>query len=61
MCKKGHAYEQLIINRTKRGYSCPYWSECNYRTWRNPVISIVCKPSARGFYPKKPDIEHSAA
>ena len=19
------------------------WSECNYRTWKNPVISMVCK------------------
>ena len=25
------------------------WSECNYRTWKNPVISMVCKPSTRGF------------
>ena len=24
-------------------------AECNYRTWKNPVISMVCKPSARGF------------
>lgn len=26
LCEKGHAYEQLIIKRTKRGYSCPYCS-----------------------------------
>ena len=25
------------------------WSECNYRTWKNPVISMVCKQQARGF------------
>ncbi len=25
------------------------WSECNYRTWKNPAISIVCKQQARGF------------
>lgn len=25
-CEKGHAYEQLIIKRTNRGYSCPYCS-----------------------------------
>ena len=27
------------------------WSECNDMTWKNPVISMVCMPSARGFYP----------
>ena len=27
------------------------WSECNYRTWKNPGISMICRPSARGFYP----------
>ena len=26
LCEKGHAYEQLIIKRTNRGYSCPYCS-----------------------------------
>ena len=26
------------------------YSECNYRTWKNPVISMVCKPSARGSF-----------
>lgn len=26
LCEKGHAYEQLIINRAARGYSCPYCS-----------------------------------
>lgn len=25
-CEKGHAYEQLIIKRANRGYSCPYCS-----------------------------------
>ncbi|MFB2011403.1 zinc-ribbon domain-containing protein [Flintibacter sp. P01028] len=25
-CEKGHAYEQFIIKRTNRGYSCPYCS-----------------------------------
>ena len=27
------------------------WSECNYRTWKSPVISMIYRPSARGFYP----------
>lgn len=26
LCEKGHAYEQSIIKRTNRGYSCPYCS-----------------------------------
>ena len=26
LCEKGHAYEQLIIKRSSRGYSCPYCS-----------------------------------
>lgn len=26
LCPKGHAYEQTIIKRAKRGYSCPYCS-----------------------------------
>jgi hypothetical protein len=29
------------------GYSD--WSECNYRTWKNPVISMVLTQQARGF------------
>ena len=27
------------------------WSECNYRIWKNPVISMVLAHQARGFYP----------
>lgn len=27
ICAKGHTYAQLIIKRTKRGYSCPYCSD----------------------------------
>ena len=26
-----------------------FWSECNYRIWRSPVKSMVCRQSARGF------------
>ena len=26
------------------------WSEYNYRTWKNPVISMVLAQRARGFY-----------
>ena len=28
------------------------WSECNYRIWKNPVISMVLAQQVRGFYPK---------
>ena len=28
-----------------------FWSECNYRIWKNPVISMVLAHQARGFYP----------
>jgi hypothetical protein len=33
----------------------PTWSECNYRTWKNPVISMVLAQQARGFYPIRYD------
>ena len=29
------------------------WSECNYRTWKNPVISMVCKQSQEVIIPNK--------
>ena len=29
--------------------------ECNYRTWKNPVISMVLAQQARGFYPIRYD------
>lgn len=29
-----------------------FWSECNYRIWKNPVISMVLAQQVRGFYPK---------
>ena len=36
--------------KARRG-SClfPLVSECNYRTWKGPGISMVCRPSTRGF------------
>ena len=39
-------------NRLKMRFFEERWSECNYRIWKNPVISMVCRQSARGFYPK---------
>ena len=30
-------------NPPKKGGFSKKWSECNYRTWKNPVISMVCK------------------
>ena len=40
-----------IIKKWVGPYRTHPWSECNYRTWKNPVISMVCKQQARGSYP----------
>lgn len=37
--------------RSKADFA-PTWSECNYRIWKNPVISMVLAQQARGLYPK---------
>ena len=29
-----------------------FWSECNYRIWKNQVISMVLAQQVRGIYPK---------
>ena len=43
--------------RTSAESRCPsFWSEWNYRTWKSPVISMVCKPSARSFISLDPII-----
>ena len=26
-----------------------FWSECNYRTWKNPVVSMVLYATSKGF------------
>ena len=38
-----------------------FWSERNYRTWKNPVISMVCWQSARGIYSKANRIDHGSS
>lgn len=50
-----------IIKKWVGPYRTHPWSECNYRTWNNPVISMVCKQQARGFYLKKLFFENYAA
>ena len=41
-----------IKNKTERASTLSVlWSECNYRIWKNPVISMVLAHQARGFYP----------
>ena len=35
-----------IKRRRSKADFAPTWSECNYRTWKNPVISMVCKRQA---------------
>lgn len=32
---------------------CLFWSECNYRIWKNPVESMVCKQSQEVIIPNK--------
>ena len=41
-----------IIKKWVGPYRTHPWSECNYRTWKNPVISMVLAQQARGLYPK---------
>ena len=41
--------ENVVANDTQ---SATTWSECNYRIWKNPVISMVLAQQARGLYPK---------
>ena len=36
-------------------------AECNYRTWKKPVISMICKQQARGFIWKNLFFENYAA
>ena len=43
------SYRNSLLNEFCRQYGMS-WSECNYRTWKNPVISIVLAQQARGFY-----------
>ena len=50
-----------IKRRRSKADFAPTWSECNYRTWKNPVISMVCKQQARGFYLKNLFFENYAA
>lgn len=44
-----------IIKKWVGPYRTHPWSECNYRTWKNPVISMVLAQQARGFYPIRYD------
>ena len=43
----------LFLSGEKVGASdtklAPTWSECNYRTWKNPVVSMGLQ-QARGTY-----------
>ena len=38
-----------IIKKWVGPYRTHPWSECNYRTWKSPVISMVCRQQARCF------------
>lgn len=54
LCEKGHAYEQLIIKRSSRGYSCPYCSghkvlrEFNDLATVNPRLAKEWHPTENG-------------
>lgn len=52
LCEKGHAYEQLIIKRTNRGYSCPYCS--GYKALRGfNDLATVNPRLAKEWHPTK--------
>ena len=40
------------VHRNSIKITVDLWSECNYRIWKNPVISMVLAQQVRGFYPK---------
>lgn len=51
-CEKGHAYEQLIIKRANRGYSCPYCS--GHKVWRGfNDLATVNPRLAKEWHPIK--------
>ena len=41
-----HELKKLVASNMTLATS---WSECNYRTWKSPGKSMVCRLSARGF------------
>lgn len=54
MCAAGHKQARGDGRETKKEnrsiqIGCSDWSECNYRTWKSPGKSMVCRLSARGF------------
>ena len=47
--RSAHKQKNPTISNVKSFY---FLSECNYRIWKKPVISMVLGQQARGFYPK---------
>ena len=45
--------DTLPNKKSEYPYGYSDWSECNYRTWKNPVISMVLVQQARGSIFKK--------
>ncbi len=52
LCEKGHAYEQLIIKRVNRGYSCPYCSGHKALRGFNDLVTVNPR-LAREWHPTK--------
>ena len=52
---------QIIVEKVMKTASKPtflggFWFKCNYRTWKSFGISIVYRPSAKGFIMRYKDL-----
>lgn len=54
LCEKGHAYEQLIVKRATRGYSCPYCSGHKALRGFNDLATVNPR-LAKEWHPTKND------